>query len=89
MKLMIEISEEEIRETVLSVIAERAAKEVEKHLYIDDWGNRDRKIYTDAIKTSIREMMKPHVDDIVARATEAAAYQIERKGIRKMLEENA
>ena len=59
----------------------------ENHLFVDKWGNTDRKVYREAIKSAVRDMMRPHIDDIVERATEAAAYQIEHKGVKKLLEE--
>lgn len=86
MKLTIEISEEEIRDEVMSLIVRRAAEQVEKRLFIDDWGNVDKKIYREAIRASVRDMMKPHIDDVIARAVGMAADQIEHKGVKQLLD---
>lgn len=86
MKLTIEISDDEIRDEVMGYIVRKAAEQVENHLFVDKWGNSDRKVYREAIKASVREMMKPHIDDIMIRAVDAAAYQIEHKGIKQLLD---
>lgn len=86
MKLTIEISEEEICAEVMGVIVRRAAEQVEKRIFTDKWGNVDRKVYREAIRASVREMMKPHIDDLVARAVGMAADQIEHKGVKQLLD---
>ena len=83
----VEFTEQEIRDAVFGLIVRKAAETVEKHLFEDKWGNRDRKICEVAIKSAVRDMMKPHIDEIVERATDAAACQIERKGVKKLLDE--
>lgn len=87
MKLSIEITDDEIRDAVFDLIVRRAADEIANNLYVNKYGYRDKKVYDTAIKEAVRGMMKPHIDDIVERAVNAAAYQIEHKGLKKLLDE--
>lgn len=87
MKVTIEITEEEIQAEVQNLVVRRVTDKIEKNLFVDQWGNPDRKVYREAIRAAVRDMMKPHINEIIARATEMAADQIEHKGLKKLLDD--
>lgn len=84
MKITIEIDEQEIAEAVMQVIINNAVKTVEKELYGDGRGY-NRRIYQDAIKTGVREVIRKNIDDLADRAVEAAAYTISHKALKEKI----
>ncbi len=88
MKVTVEIDEKEIKETVLNLVVSRAVDTVERKLFNDEFGNGFRRVYSEAIKDSVRALLKEHVDDVTDRAVNAAGQYIGKKGLKKMIDED-
>ena len=46
-------------------------------------------IYVDAIKDAVRETVKKNSEDIINRAVDAGGLYIGKKGLKKMIDEDA
>ena len=89
MKITIEIDDKEIQDAVFTCVVKDAVKQIEHELWENERYSYNRKVFVDAIKTGVRSLLKERIEDISARAAEAASVSIERKGIQKMLEQAA
>lgn len=88
MKVTIEIDEEELDMRVFDMIVQNTVQDVEETLF----GGRPstyKRIYVDAIKDAVRETVKKHADDIINRAVDAGGLYIGKKGLKKMIDEDA
>lgn len=82
MTINIELTDEEIKEAVLQIVAEKLAKSLNS-----EFPTSIQYITRKEVKAVIRELLKEQMDDLSERAVAAAAKSIENKGIKKMLEE--
>ena len=87
MKVAFEIDDWEVMDEVKAVVIKRTVEKIEDDLFHDGYGNYNRRIYSDEIKSAVRSLMKEHIEQIVERAVGAAADQIARKGLKKMIDE--
>ena len=87
MKITIEIDDKEMQDAIFTCVVKDAVKQIEHELWEGERYAYDRKVFVDAIKTGVRSLLKEHIEDISARAAEAASISIERKGIQKLLEQ--
>lgn len=78
MKVTAEIPDEEIREAVKVLLADRIANDLWR-------GYSDRK-YERLIKEAVSEVIKSNVEDLTNRAVDAAARSIEYRGVKKLME---
>ena len=79
-KLTIDIPDEEIRDAVKGLLAEKIARDI-----YDRYGS-ERYFFRKDLKEAIRGLLKENLDDITERAVEAAAKSIETRGVKKLLE---
>lgn len=88
MKITIDIDEREVVEAVKELIIKNAVKDIEYDIY-GGRGSYSKHIYVDAIKDAVRETVKKHADDIINRAVDAGGLYIGKKGLKKMIDEDA
>ena len=88
MKFTIEIDEEELDNRVFDMIVRNTVQDVEETLF-GGRPNTYKHIYVDAIKDAVRETVKKHADDIINRAVDAGGLYIGKKGLKKMIDEDA
>ena len=88
MKFTIEIDEEELDKRVFDMIVRNTVQDVEETLF-GGRPNTYKHIYVDAIKDAVRETVKKHADDIINRAVDAGGLYIGKKGLKKMIDEDA
>jgi len=87
MKFTIEIDEKELEKRVLEMLVRNATQDVEEML--NGNGYHHRRDYTEAIKDAVRETVKKNADDIINRAVDAGGLYIGKKGLKKMIDEDA
>ena len=87
MKFTIEVDEKELEKRVLEMLVRNATQDVEEML--QGKGYHYRRDYTEAIKDAVRETVKKHADDIINRAVDAGGLYIGKKGLKKMIDEDA
>lgn len=87
MKIMVEVDEKVIEEEVMRIIVYNAVNTIEDKLYHDEYGNYNRRVYSDAIKGAVRDAVKKNAEDIINRASEYAGTYIGKKGLKKMIDE--
>lgn len=88
MKITIDIDEQEVAEAVKELVIKNAVEDIEHDIY-GGKGYYNRQVYIDAIKDAARETVKKHADDIINRAVEAGGLYIGKKGLKKMIDEDA
>lgn len=88
MKITIDIDEQEIAKEVKELVLKNAVEEVEHYIY-GGKGYYNRDIYIDSIKAAVRETVKKHAEDIINRAVDAGGLYIGKKGLKKMIDEDA
>ena len=88
MKITIDIDEQEVAEAVKELVIKNAVKNIEHDIY-GGKGYYSKRIYVDAIKDAVRETVKKHADDIINRAVDAGGLYIGKKGLKKMIDEDA
>ena len=88
MKITIDIDEQEIADAVKELVIRNAVKSIEEDIY-GGRGSYSKHVYVDAIKDAVRETVKKNTDDIINRAVEAGGLYIGKKGLKKMIEEDA
>ena len=88
MKITIDIDEEELDKRVFDMIVRNTVQDVEETLF-GGRPNTYKHIYVDAIKDAVRETVKKHADDIINRAVDAGGLYIGKKGLKKMIDEDA
>ena len=88
MKTTIDIDEQEVADAVKELIIKNAVKNIENDIY-GGRGSYSKSIYVDAIKDAVRETVKKNADDIINRAVDAAGLYIGKKGLKKMIDEDA
>ena len=84
----IEIDDKEIMDEVMAIVVKRAVDSIEQDIY-GGRGSYSKRVYVDAIKDAVRETVKKHADDIINRAVDAAGLYIGKKGLKKMIDEDA
>ena len=89
MKITIDINEKVIEEEVMHVIVHNAVEAIEDKLYHDEYGNYNRRVYSDAIKEAVRDAVKKNAEDIINRASEYAGTYIGKKGLKKMIDDGS
>ena len=80
MKIEVEIPEEEIQEAAKKIISEHVAGTMISSAY------GDGRFYRNTIKEVIRECIREDIDNLSARAVEAAAKSIENRAVKKLIE---
>ena len=88
MKITIDIDEQEVAEAVKELIIKNAVKNIENDIY-GGKGYYSKHVYVDAIKDAVRETVKKNADDIINRAVDAGGLYIGKKGLKKMIDEDA
>ena len=88
MKITIDIDEQEIAEAVKELVIKNAVENIEQDIY-GGRGSYSKRVYVDAIKDAVRETVKKHADDIINRAVDAGGLYIGKKGLKKMIDEDA
>ena len=88
MKITIDIDEQELAEAVKELVIKNAVEDIEHDIYGGKC-NYSRRVYEDAIKDAVRETVKKHADDIINRAVDAGGLYIGKKGLKKMIDEDA
>lgn len=88
MDITVTINEKDIERAVEDLIINDAVTTIEKSLFKDEYGNYDRRVYIEAIKQNVRELLKEHKDEIVNRAVDYAGVYIGKKGFKKMVDED-
>ena len=84
----IEIDDKEIMDEVMALVVKRAVDSIEQDIY-GGRGSYSKHVYVDAIKDAVRETVKKHADDIINRAVDAGGLYIGKKGLKKMIDEDA
>ena len=85
MKVTVWIPEEEIKEAILQTIVKNAAEEIDESLS-KSYGTYYKKVYIDAIKTSVRDLIKSRTDELCSKAVDAASVTIANKGMKELIE---
>lgn len=88
MKITIDIDEHVIADAVKELVIRNAVKSIEEDIY-GGRGSYSKCVYVDAIKDAVRETVKKNADDIINRAVEAGGLYIGKKGLKKMIDEDA
>lgn len=81
MKLAIELTDEEIKEAVLGIVAKRTAEAMDS-----EYGSSIKYVTRKEVKAVIRELMKERMDELSDRAVSAAAKSIENRAVKKLLD---
>lgn len=84
MKIVIEISDEEIMEEVRDKVSTMIANE-----FHSEWRNSTNYCYHHVIKDVVRDVIKQDKDNLSDRAVAAAAKSIENSAVKKMLNQIA
>lgn len=81
MELNITLTDEEIKEAVLAIVAKRISEDldVEKYSSLKYVTRRE-------VKAVIRDLLKGHMDELADRAVSAAAKSIENRAVKKLLD---
>lgn len=80
MKIVVEISDDEILEAAKSLVAEKVANDIFGEY------RSGKYCYRNAIKEIVREVIKGDIDNLSERAVAAASKSIENKAVKKMME---
>ena len=88
MKITIDIDEQEIAGSVKELVIKNAVENIEHDIY-GGRGSYSKHVYVDAIKDAVRETVKKNTDDIINRAVDAGGLYIGKKGLKKMIDEDA
>lgn len=75
MKIVIEVSDEELKAAVLKTIAESRAVRYEEEIGIRD-----------AVAAAVKELVYPEKEQIIERCVDRASREMVRKGIPRLLE---
>jgi len=87
-KITIDIDEQEIAGSVKELVIKNAVENIEHDIY-GGRGSYSKHVYVDAIKDAVRETVKKNTDDIINRAVDAGGLYIGKKGLKKMIDEDA
>lgn len=78
MKIVVDINEEDLRNSVSMVLVKQLSAEIMK-----DWGTGYR--FRNDTKEVMREVIKANMDEFADRAIAAAAKSIENRGIKRAM----
>lgn len=81
MELNITLTDEEIKEAVLAIVAKRTAEAMDA-----ECGSSIRYVTRKEVKAVIRELLKERMDELADRAVSAAATSIENRAVKKLLD---
>lgn len=80
MKIVVEISDDEVLERAKQLAAEAVARNM-----LEQW-HYDNRMYRNMIKETIREVIRGDIENLSNRAVEAASKSIENRAVKKLLE---
>lgn len=80
MKIEIELTEAEIKEAVLDIIAHDYAKALDS-----DYNNAVKYVTRKEIKEVIRDLLRERMDEYAELAVKAASKSIENRAVKKLL----
>lgn len=81
MELTIKLTDEEIKDAVLRIVAEKTARDMDS-----EYGSSIRYVTRKEAKAVIRELLKERMDELADRAVAAAAKSIENRAVKKLLD---
>lgn len=81
MKIMIEISDDEVRDEVFNLLTRRIADQI-----FSDRHNLDEYAFRQALKQGVNAVLKERADEIVDRCIPQASAYIGKKGVKKFAE---
>lgn len=81
MELNITLTDEEIKEAVLAIVAKRIAEDLNVEKY-----SSLKYVTRKEVKAVIRDLLKEHMDELADRAVSAAATSIENRAVKKLLD---
>lgn len=81
MELNITLTDEEIKEAVLGIVAKRIAEDLDVEKY-----SSLKYVTRKEVKAVIRDLLKEHMDELAGRAVSAAAKSIENRAVKKLLD---
>lgn len=81
MELNITLTDEEIKEAVLAIVAKRTAEDLDLETY-----SSLKYVTRKEVKAVIRDLLKEHMDELADRAVSAAAKSIENRAVKKLLD---
>lgn len=82
MKIEIELTEQEIKDAVLEIVANNTARALN-----NEYGSSIQYVTRKEVKAVIRELLRERMDELSDRAVKAAAKTIENKSLKKMIEQ--
>lgn len=80
MKINIELTDEEIKDAVLQIVAQQIAKKMDS-----EYGSAVQYVTRRDAKAVIRELLKERMDELADRAVDAASKSIENRAVKKLL----
>ena len=81
MKIILEVSDEEIKQEVFKLPTRRLAEEI----FTDRW-NYDERAYRRMLKDGVNAILKERADEIIDRCIPQAAEYIGKKGVKKFVD---
>lgn len=80
MTITIEVSDEELKDKIMEIVAERAASGI-----FDKMG-RAKYMFDRDIQRAVKEMLKDNIEEITDRAVLSASRAIEYRGVKKLMD---
>ena len=80
MKIEIEISDDELKDAVLAVVAKDIASRMDS-----EYGSSVKYVTRKEVKACIRELLKERMDEFSELAVKAASKSIENRAVKKLL----
>lgn len=80
MEIRIELTDEEIRDAVLNIVAKKTAERMDS-----EYGSSVQYVTRKEVKAVIRELLKERMDELADRAVDAASKSIENRAVKKLL----
>lgn len=80
MKINIELTDEEIKDAVLQIVAQQTARKMDS-----EYGSSVQYVTRKEVKAVIRELLKERMDELADRAVDAASKSIENRAVKKLL----
>lgn len=82
MKIAIELTDEEIKDAVLQIVAKHVASDMDA-----EYGSSIKYVTRKEVKAVIREVLKERMDEYADLAVKAASKSIENKAVKKLIDQ--
>lgn len=82
MKIAIELTDEEIKDAVLQIVAKHVASGMDA-----EYGSSIKYVTRKEVKAVIREVLKERMDEYADLAVKAASKSIENKAVKKLIDQ--